>query len=227
MALNYFDLIVGSIVLLLGLKGILNGFFKEVFGLIGIVGGVFVASRFAKEVGEYLSNLVFKFDNDSAIGFTGFLVTLAVFWGVMVALGVVFKKLSKASGLGIFDKILGFVFGASKFFLIVSIIAYAVYNVKTIRVNLKSTMESSFMFPVMVEVGGFIMKMDPVDSVAKLQEKQDEMQEKLEGAVEEHLQSSVEEKAQEISEAVKEKKEQLKEDVTHALKGDASSSEEP
>ena len=45
MDLNYFDMAVGSIVLLLGLKGLLNGFSKELFGLIGIVGGLFVASH--------------------------------------------------------------------------------------------------------------------------------------------------------------------------------------
>jgi membrane protein required for colicin V production len=51
MDFSIFDLIVGSIILLLGLKGILNGFFKELFGLIGIVGGIFVGSRVANEVG--------------------------------------------------------------------------------------------------------------------------------------------------------------------------------
>ena len=42
MEFSIFDLVVGSIILLLGLKGILNGFFKELFGLIGIVGGIFI-----------------------------------------------------------------------------------------------------------------------------------------------------------------------------------------
>ena len=111
MEFNYFDIIASVIILLLGLKGIINGFFKEVFGLIGIIGGIFIASRVGNEVGQYLSNLIFKFENSAAINFTGFLVALAVFWFFMIVVGYIFKKLSSVSGLGIFDRIFGFIFG--------------------------------------------------------------------------------------------------------------------
>ena len=52
MEFNYFDIIVSVIVLFLGLKGIINGFFKELFGLLGIVAGIFVASRVGDSVGQ-------------------------------------------------------------------------------------------------------------------------------------------------------------------------------
>jgi membrane protein required for colicin V production len=67
------------------------------------------------------------------------------------------------SGLGILDKILGFLFAASKFFLIAAVIAYAAYNIKAMRTNMDSVMKNSFMFPVLVKTGSFIMKLDPVD----------------------------------------------------------------
>jgi len=116
MEFNYFDLIVSIIILFLGLKGIVNGFLKEVFGLIGIIGGIFIASRLGDSVGKFLSDLIFNFDNNSAISFTGFLATLVVFWLIMIVVGLMFKKLSSLSGLGALDKILGFIFGVSKFF---------------------------------------------------------------------------------------------------------------
>ncbi|HFU77800.1 MAG TPA: CvpA family protein [Epsilonproteobacteria bacterium] len=163
MDFNYFDLVVGIIVLLLGLKGIVNGFFKEVFGLIGIVGGIFVASRVGDDVGQLLSDALFSFDSQAAISFTGFLFSLAIFWVTMIAAGLVFKKLSKASGLGPVDKIFGFIVGSGKFFLIGSVIAYAVFNIQAIRVNLEPSMKNSFMFPAMVATGSFIMKLDPVE----------------------------------------------------------------
>ena len=213
MDLNYFDLIIGSIILLLGLKGIINGFFKEVFGLIGIVGGVFIASRFSNEAGTFLSNLIFKFDNESAINLTGFLVVLAVFWAVMILLGILFKKLSSASGLGIFDRILGFVFGASKFFLIVSIIAFAVNNVKTIRENLKTPMKNSILFPILVQTGGFIMKLDPVDNVEELKNSQEKIQKKIDEAVEE----TVKEKLNDTKEVIEEKTQEIKEDIKNGV----------
>ncbi len=211
--MNYFDLVAGSIILLLGLKGILNGFFKELFGLIGIVGGVFIASRTAQSVGEYLSDMIFKFDNSAAISFTGFLVVLALFWGVMVAAGILFKKLSAASGLGALDRILGFVLGAGKFFFIVSIIVYALYNMKSIRTTLEEMMQGSMLFPVMVETGGFIMKMDKSEPVQKLKEQQ----EKLGQKVEESLKS---EAAKQLQEKTKEVTKTLEKNISKAIEGE-------
>jgi len=163
MELNYFDLGAGAIILLLGLKGVINGFFKELFGLVGIIGGIFVASRFGNAIGEYLNNAVFNFDNQSAVNFTGFLATLAIFWVLMVFLGFAFKKLSKLSGLGIYDRLLGFVFGASKFFLIAAVIAHALYNIAALRPSIDSFMSDSKLFPVFVGAGSVIMKLDPIE----------------------------------------------------------------
>ena len=162
MDVNYFDLITMSIILLLGLKGILNGFFKEVFGLIGIIGGLFIASRFGDTVGTYLNDLILNFSSKSAVDFIGFLTTLALFWILMVCIGLAFKRLSSLSGLGAFDKIFGFFFGASKFFLIAAVIANAAYNIKVIKFTLDSALGTSILFPVMVETGAYIMKIDPV-----------------------------------------------------------------
>jgi len=161
MEFNYFDLIASVIILLLGIKGIFNGFFKEAFGLIGIIGGLFVASRLGDKVGEYLNENIFHFSNDSAISFTGFLFTLAVFWIVMIMLGFAFKKLSSLSGLGLIDRILGFIFASGKFFLIVSVILFAIYNVKSIKPNIDTIAKGSILFPIFVKTGSYIMKMDP------------------------------------------------------------------
>lgn len=163
MEFSYFDIVISILVLFLGLKGIINGFFKELFGLLGIIGGIFVASRVGKDVGKFINDSVLKFENDAAISFTGFLVTFALFWLFMIGVGIIFKRLSSLSGLGIFDKILGFIFSASKFFLIAAVIAYALYNIKAMKENLDSIMKNSILFPVLVETGSAIMKIDPIE----------------------------------------------------------------
>ena len=161
MDINYFDIVVSTIILLLGLKGIFNGFFKEVFGLIGIIGGIFIGSRYGHILGDML-NSILNFSSESAVKFIGFIITLALFWLAMIALGHMFKKLSSLSGLGPVDKLLGFVFGASKFFLIAAVIAHAAYNIQAIKSNVDSIMKDSVVFPIMVETGSYIMKIDPV-----------------------------------------------------------------
>ena len=175
MEFNYFDLVGTIIILFLGIKGILNGFFKEVFGLIGIIGGVFIASRVGNQVGQYLSDMIFHFQNSSAVNFSGFLATLFSFWLLMLLAGSIFKKLSIMSGLGVVDKILGFIVGASKFFLIAAIIANAVYNINSIKTKVDKYMSNSVLFPILVETGGFIMKLDPVKGSELLKQKQEEI----------------------------------------------------
>ena len=203
MEFNYFDLVVAIIILLLGLKGIINGFFKEIFGLIGIIGGIFIASRMGDEVGLYLSNNIFKFDNSSAISFTGFLVTLAFFWLGMILLGAIFKKLSSLSGLGIVDKLLGFIFGSSKFFLIAAVIAHSAYNIKAVKSSIDSALGNSVLFPILVSTGAFIMKMDPVKISDDINNSVDKATQTVTSKVNETVQEEMTKKVNEIKEEIK------------------------
>ncbi|MBN2895924.1 MAG: CvpA family protein [Campylobacterales bacterium] len=189
MSFHYFDIVIGVVVLLLGLKGIFNGFFKELFGLIGIIGGVFLASRFGSVVGEMVNNTIFHFENQSAVTFTGFLLTLGLFWGVMVMLGILFKKLSHASGLGPIDKFMGFVVGSGKFFLIAAVIIFALNNIKAIQSNFAPLMQNSLLYPVLVEVGDIIMHIDPTEASAQISEGVEEGIQKASDAAGEAIQA--------------------------------------
>ena len=206
MEFNYFDIIISVIILLLGLKGIINGFFKEVFGLIGIIGGIFIASRLGDRVGEFLSDLIFNFENNSAISFTGFLTTLALFWLLMIGLGLIFKKLSSLSGLGGIDKILGFIFGASKFFLIIAVIAHAAYNIKAVKTVLDDTsLKTSILFPILVDTGSIIMKLDPIEISNDINNTSKSIQDKANKIIEKSTTEITNETIQELKESMPEK----------------------
>jgi len=204
MDFNYFDIIASVIILLLGLKGIFNGFFKELFGLVGIIGGIFVASRMGESVGEYLNNLIFHFESQPAVSFMGFLTTLAGFWLVMISLGYIFKKLSSMSGLGPVDRFFGFVFGAGKFFFIAAIIAFAIHNVKALQSTLDDLMKTSVLYPVLVETGGYIMQIDPTslseDINKTVSATADEAQEKITQTITEQTEEKINEITKELEE---------------------------
>ncbi|MDP3301697.1 MAG: CvpA family protein [Sulfuricurvum sp.] len=158
--MNYFDVAVGSIVLLLGLKGLMNGFSKELFGLIGIVGGLFVASHIGGPIGSFLNESLLHFETAAAVNLVGFVFTVGIFWLLMVALGSGFKRLSTLSGLGVLDQILGFFVGASKFFFIVSVIVYALFSVTAIEENFGEKMKDSIFFEPMLATGDFILHIE-------------------------------------------------------------------
>jgi membrane protein required for colicin V production len=205
MEISYFDLVAASIILLLGLKGIINGFFKEVFGLVGIIGGIFIASRVGDSVGEYLNNLIFNCSSPAAVSFLGFLTTLAAFWLIMVIVGHLFKKLSSLSGLGGVDKILGFLFGASKFFLIAAVIAHAAYNIKAVRSTIDSALQNSVLFPILVETGGIIMKIDPVNMSEDINATMEKSSNAIKEKTQELIDNSAQEQIQEIKKQIQEK----------------------
>jgi len=192
MEFSYFDLVVGIIILLLGLKGIINGFFKELFGLIGIIGGIFIASRLGDSFGALISDTIFKFESEAAVSFVGFIATLIIFWAAMIILGMVLTKMSKVSGLGPVDKIFGFIIGSGKFFLIGAVITYAVYNIQAVRVNLEPAMKSSYLFPIMVEVGSVVMHIDPAEMSSDLNDSVTAATDAVSKKVDETLEESAE-----------------------------------
>jgi len=165
-----FDIVIVSITVLLGLKGLMRGFIKEVFGLVGIIGGIFVASRMAAEIGKVIAPIL-ALDNQATIKLIGFILGLIGFWLVVYVLGVILSKIFAASGLGLFDRILGFIFGSAKIFLIFSVIAYALYQVNSFKDLMNNKVASSITFPFLIKTGGFIVQLDASDFVKKVEEK--------------------------------------------------------
>jgi membrane protein required for colicin V production len=186
-SISYLDLIAATLILLLGLKGIINGFFKEFFGMTGIVGGIFIGSHVGPKLGQWVDNLIFHFENDSAIAFTGFIVVFALFWLSMTYVGVLFTKLTKKSGLGPLDKIFGFLLGAGKIFFIFAVIIYALSSINIVKKSLESFFDKSMLYPVFYAVGSVVIQIDP-DSIKE--KFQDEAEEQVDSLLDELTEST-------------------------------------
>jgi len=173
--LNYFDIIVLALILMLGLKGLIRGFIAEAFALIGIVAGVYLASRNAHKVGEFISTNLIPMDGQNVITLAGFVVTLVIVWIILYILGLIISRIFKASGLGIFDKVLGFIFGAGKVFFIFSIIIFAISQMKIIDTKLKELTKNSLMYPLLKQAGELIIQIDPKKVQSNITQNIDDM----------------------------------------------------
>ncbi len=162
-----FDLIVALIILFLGLKGLLDGFVKEFFGLAGIIGGIYFGSRYAQNIGEWISNTIYPIKNEAALSFIGFLVGMFGIWIGMVLLGNLVTKLTHASGMGFMNKLLGVLFGWAKVFLILSVIIYAISSIEATKKIVQKYTKNSILYPLLVKTGGAIIKLKPDDFLAK------------------------------------------------------------
>jgi membrane protein required for colicin V production len=155
------DLISLGLIAFLGLKGFFRGFVKETFGLIGIIGGIYFASRFAGKFGDYINQNIYQVQNPQSLKLIGFIGALLAFWLAAVAIGAMLGKLVNSSGLGIVDKILGFGVGGAKVFLIFSVIIYVLTSIPIFRSTIESAFSGSMMYPYFKEWGSKIVKLSP------------------------------------------------------------------
>jgi len=161
MDFNYFDVVIAAIVLLLGIKGFMNGFIKEVFGLIGLVGGVYFASRLAGTAADFIDTNFIHLDNSSLLKLLGFLAILIIIWLGATILGSILSKLTSASGLGFLNRLFGFIAGGGKYFLIFALIVTALSNVSLVKDNLEKHVSDSILYPYLKKAGSYLINLDP------------------------------------------------------------------
>jgi len=158
---NYFDVVIAAIVLLLAIKGFMHGFIKEIFGLVGLIGGVYFASRLAGTAADFIDKNFLHLDNVALLKLIGFLVVLIVVWLGATILGSIFSKLTSASGLGFLNRLFGFIVGGGKYFLIFALIVTALSNVSLVKDNLEKHVQDSILYPYLKKAGSYLINLDP------------------------------------------------------------------
>jgi membrane protein required for colicin V production len=213
-----FDMVVLGITLVLGLKGLFRGLIKEVFGIVGIIGAIFVASRVSKDIGDLIAPFL-ALENETTIKLIGFIVALIGFWIIVYALGLIISKIFNASGLGVFDRIFGFLFGAAKVFLIFSVIAYALYQVNSFKKAIDEKSAGSVVMPHLLSVGSYIIKLDTSSITTKIGNTVDTVVDTAKDATSsekptsEKIQESIDETTNEIKQEVEKSVDEVKKAV--------------
>ena len=147
--MNYIDIIL-SILLLTGMvRGFLKGFVYEiaVFGALFL--GVYAAFKFSHLITPWLSKA--GDFSQSTVGFAAsFIMFLLVVAGI-VFLAKLFTGLADMAALGIFNKILGAMFGLTKHILILSVLIYFFNQLDSKRhfISSDKKAESKIYYPLM------------------------------------------------------------------------------
>jgi membrane protein required for colicin V production len=201
-------MVILGITLVLGLKGLFRGLIKEVFGIVGIIGAIFVASRASGEIGNLIAPFL-ALENQTTIKLIGFIIALIGFWIIVYLLGVIVSKIFSASGLGLFDRIFGFVFGAAKVFLIFSVISYALYQVQSFKKAIDNKTSGSIVMPHLISTGSYIIKLDTSSITTNI--------EKTVDTVVETAKEATSTKENTPSKEIKETIEETKKDITKGV----------
>lgn len=162
---NYFDVTITVIILILGIKGFMQGFIKEVFGLIGLVAGVYFAARFAPETASFIDTNFINLENENILKLIGFLAILTIIWLIATILGSIFAKIANQDGINFINRILGFVTASGKYFLIFALIVTALSNVTLVKDNMGKYIEGSVLYPHLHKTGSYLINLEEVSAL--------------------------------------------------------------
>ena len=121
--MNYFDIIVGILLILALIKGFKNGLVIEVASLAALVLGVIGAVKFSYVTEQYLSQEM----NSGHIGVLAFFITFIVIVIGVHLIARLIDKLLSAVALSPINRILGALFSLLKYAFIISVLL-AVFN---------------------------------------------------------------------------------------------------
>jgi len=158
--INWFDVATLSLILLTGIKGVFNGLIKETAGLIGIIVGIFFASRYTEPFSKLVGKNFTTIESSTALNLISFIILLTIIWLSFILAGIIIEKLVSLSGMGVFDKLFGFIFASGKVFVIISTIVYAISNIEIVKNLTKKYVATSFMYPLYYSAGKFIINID-------------------------------------------------------------------
>lgn len=165
--MGYIDITILGIVLLVSFKGFYDGFVQEVSTLIGIVAGIFFASRLSGEMAVLFNQYIYNLNSPSVSLILGFIIVLAVFWVGFMLIGMAVSRFVKLTGLGILDRILGYVFSCVKVFCVFAFIIYGLNQIKFIQEIefMKQLPKNSKVYDAMLDTAKVIVNFDSIDEV--------------------------------------------------------------
>jgi len=150
------DIIIVGLILFLALKGLVNGFMKELLSFIGLIGGVALASRLNTTVGELINNNIFPIENDPALKLAGF---LAVLIGVWLLANMLSSLLGGSDDVGFVSRILGYAISVIRYTAIFGVIIASVQDVDLIRKKIEKHAQGSQLIQPLQAVGEKLLNM--------------------------------------------------------------------
>jgi membrane protein required for colicin V production len=144
--MSYFDIIVGILLILAAFKGLKNGLIKELAGLTALILGIILAVQFSGAMAQFLSG----FFHSGHMPIIAFIITFALVVIVVHLVAQLLHTLINAVALGIFNRILGLVFGVIKAGFIISILLLGlqVFGLESSVVTPKEQQRSKLYPPV-------------------------------------------------------------------------------
>lgn len=154
------DMIIVGLILFLAIRGLVNGFSKELFNFLALVGGVAVAARAHAPVAELINEQnILPAMNADFQKFIGFLVIILIIWVVFSIVSSMVTRFTSTTP-GFFSRILGYIIGVGRYIFIFAVIIFGISNSDFLKENLSKHYEGSQLFAPMASIGAQLLNMD-------------------------------------------------------------------
>ncbi len=154
------DIVLIAITLFLAIKGLVNGFSKELFNFLGLIGGIAVAARINDIVGdlivkqEILPESMVQYQ--TVIGFVAVFVIICIIFNIISSIFTSFSS----DEIGIISRFFGYLIGVVRYASILALIIFGFNNSTFLKEKLANYIQNSKLFEPMFKVGKTILDSD-------------------------------------------------------------------
>ena len=160
--MNSFDYILIILLLLLSIRGFTNGFKNEIINLIGIAGGIYLASRFAPLLAEF-ANEYLHMKNQDFLKLIIFLGLFALSWAIS---GRVKKRFGNPAYIYYTEPVANNIGGAlaniAKNISIISILIALIGSNQKLHGGYFNTIKSSYSYTTLQNIGNNIIFLEKI-----------------------------------------------------------------
>lgn len=156
MTFNYLDIIIGIILIIFGIAGLRKGFIIEIASLLALFLGIYGAMTLS----DFTAEQLVKFINikQEYLNTIAFIVTFIILVILINLLGKLLSKVAESISLGGFDKIGGFLFGALKGVLLVSLLIMVLNAFHLSGIIKQESKEQSLLYPYVEKTVPYVYK---------------------------------------------------------------------
>ena len=104
--MHWLDIIILLVIVIGGIYGLIRGLVRGLFGILALLGGIWIASRTYIKLATYL-----PFGNTILTNILSFIIIFLIVAIIVTVIGFIIRKIVHFAFLGWIDKIFGLVFG--------------------------------------------------------------------------------------------------------------------
>lgn len=157
MGVNIFDIVVVALILLLSIKGLLNGFTKELFSAIGLIGGLYAATYFSSDAAQYFYTNVTDALSIPLLKVIATVIIFFVVWYVASLIGRGLSLIGDSEYISTTSRLAGMFVKMVTLFLIFSLITFALSTKPQVSERFKDTLSQSKLYPLLRDTGAAIL----------------------------------------------------------------------